>query len=430
MASKHYEQIQILPSGSHINPLLSTYHNVKEASPWKRAHDSSFYSIGSILSNSSRSSGMGPALKESPLDPFSNVARSSVHMDPFSNEFQSSVVAPMLEELSDSFSLSAGSSKGYRGLPYDKYMAQESCSTQSMDPSPYGPGSALGVVPTEALVKSTSGFSSVNYGNPCRISLEYFDHMSLEQKEPVTHSTTNRTKVTIAAPVSKLPENKGNNQVVGSRELEAKCCQGNAKPGNLGTGFDLNSSVLESLDEHNVVLDSPCWKGMPSSSQHTFSKSHSGNPCNFPLENEIPIGTMLSSETAQDLKLDSVTIGLVNSSEEKAKDENTNKKFKPENVQENVSSDSNVTDEKGKGLEPTILPGIVGPRTDVMFLIKSMHDLSQVLLTSCGDDFELKGRELGLLQMAIENLKSFTGRRSKVSWQKLIFQGIYFSIFT
>jgi hypothetical protein len=99
--------------------------------------------------------------KESPLDSFPSAARSSLHMDSFSNEFQSSEVALTLEELSDSFSLGAGSSKGYHGLPYDKYMTQKSCFTQNMDPSPFGPGSDLGVVPTEALVKSTGGFSSV-----------------------------------------------------------------------------------------------------------------------------------------------------------------------------------------------------------------------------------------------------------------------------
>lgn len=429
MTLKHYEQSQIPPSGPHANPLLNTYHNVPEASPWKQAHEPSFYSTGSLLSNGSRSSGMGPTLKEPSVDPFSNASGSSVHMDPFLNGFRSSVVAPMLKELLDSFSLDAGTSKGYHGLPYDKYMDQlESCSTHSpTDPPPYGPGSGLGVVPTGPLVKGTSGFSSVNYGNPCRISLEYFDYMPQEQKDPVAHSNSNRTKVTIAAPVTKSAAIKGDNQVVGPHELEVKCRQGNPKPGNPGTGFDLNSLVPEALDEHSVVLDSPCWKGMPSSSQYTFSKRHTENSCNFPLENEIPSGTLLPSETVQDKKLDSVTIGLVNSSEEKAKYEKTNQKFKPENVQENVSSDNVMKDKKGKGLASAILSD--SPRADAMLLIKSMHDLSQVLLTSCGDDFELKEHELELLQIAIENLKSFTGRRNKVSRQRLLcFLVICFSI--
>ncbi|XP_078155479.1 uncharacterized protein LOC144551404 isoform X4 [Carex rostrata] len=413
MALKDFERNQIPPSAPHANPLPNTYHIVPEASPWKWDQDPSLYSTGSLLSKGSRLSGMDPTLKEPSLDPFPNASRSSVagHADPFSNGFRSSVMAPMLKELSDSFSLDTSSSKGYCGLPYDKYMTQlESCSAQSLtNPPPLGPGSGLGVVPTDPLVNCTSGFTSVHYGNPCRISLEYFDSLPHEQKDPIAHSNTNRTKVTIAAPVTKSPAIKGDNQVVRPHKLEVRCRPGNAEPGNPGTGFDLDSSV----DEHNVVLDSPCWKGVPSSSEHTFSKRHTGNSCSFPFENEISSGNLLPSETSQDKKLDSVTIGLVNSSEEEAKDVKTNQNFHPENVQENISSYNNMKDEKSKGLASAILPDIVGPQTDVMLLIKSMHDISQVLLTSCGDDFEIKEVESELLQMAMENLKSFIGRSNK-----------------
>ncbi|XP_010919020.2 uncharacterized protein [Elaeis guineensis] len=204
----------------------------------------------------------------------------------------------------------------------NKYTAQlASCSS---NPVLYNPATACSAstsvydLSTERMFSSMdsamseNGYSSIQRVNPCGINLNYFDYITSEQKEPVLIKEPTISQITeegnkersvdsgnmkrkfSASVISSPMKNDfpvGHNSLIGN----LMDCYSEAKCGLRSTRLSLgNSSASASasvepdnsmqtssdpLDQHSLAVDSPCWKGAPSSRQYPFGIGDKADGC-------------------------------------------------------------------------------------------------------------------------------------------------------
>ncbi|KAG1354719.1 hypothetical protein COCNU_07G008310 [Cocos nucifera] len=156
-------------------------------------------------------------------------------------------------------------------------------------------------------VMSENGYLSIQHVNPCGINLNYFDYVASEKNEPVpikeptisqiteegnkewSIGTGNMKRKFGASVISSPMKNDfpaGHNPLIGNL---MECYSGHNTRLSLTNSFaSANASVepdnsmqtsSDPLDQHSLAVDSPCWKGAPSSRQYPFGIGDKADGC-------------------------------------------------------------------------------------------------------------------------------------------------------
>ncbi|XP_020084154.1 uncharacterized protein LOC109707349 isoform X4 [Ananas comosus] len=235
------------------------------------------------------------------LPPLSAAAAPSPQLAPPSAGYRFSAGAGVVEadpyypSYSPSSNCSSEPLPGFEGFwrvgssPWDRPLEGERArggdeSSSWIDPSPnfqFSPFHGGETVSSTDCGISEAAFSTIQHANPCRINLDYFDCVSGEQKESRTHENmegnysywsigANNMKrdnsATISSPPIKGCYTVSNDSVhgikVSSIQLKHSFASGEYDTAEPHISEQISS---DSLDQQNLSVDSPCWKGAPSS---------------------------------------------------------------------------------------------------------------------------------------------------------------------
>ncbi|XP_008808274.1 uncharacterized protein LOC103720380 isoform X2 [Phoenix dactylifera] len=198
----------------------------------------------------------------------------------------------------------------------NNYTAQPaSCSTNPMF---YNPATACSAstsvydLSTERTISSmdsvmpANGYLTIQHANPYRINLDYFDYIASEQKEPTVGQISedgnkewsiaagNMKRKFGASVISSPMKNDfpaGHDPLIGNLMecySEAKCGLRNTRLSLTNSSASASASVepdnsmqisSDPLDQHSLAVDSPCWKGAPSSRQYPFGIGDKADGC-------------------------------------------------------------------------------------------------------------------------------------------------------
>lgn len=196
-----------------------------------------------------------------------------------------------------------------------------SCST---NPVLYNPGTACSAstplydlsterpISSMDSVMSENGFSTIQHVDPYGINLDYFDYIASEKKKPVpikepmvgqiteednkewSVATGNMKRKFGASVISSPIKNDfpaGHDPLVGNlmdRYSEVKCGLRNTRLSFSNSSASASASAepdhpmqtsSDPLDQHSLAVDSPCWKGAPSSRQYPFCIGDKADGC-------------------------------------------------------------------------------------------------------------------------------------------------------
>ncbi|XP_073001744.1 uncharacterized protein [Typha latifolia] len=479
-----------------------------------------------------------PAIHRGNSDVFPSSFKSSAVLAPnaFSNEVSDALSA-------DPSSMAETHNKFYQTSSYDDYLTQLALTHKPLVAclplkQEYDPVERT-ISPTDLGALET-GFSTIQYVNPSRMYFDYLETMPTEQKESGTYQSDDNVyadllnRIRTCFPNSTFVETsniigKGNGSAAGksmeqslevnygSNHMHLNCPDSSTSESYSVKPHDLKMIISsDSLDQHNLGVDSPCWKRTPASHEYIFgsegndsSKVARGSTVCRDLQQDQKhlqadvkyagtypehIGSSICQENQHDHSLSytkepSYAVSLPGRGQKCEDDidvklipvETGNKVSHVANVLVELTNEetndlladsgpkayefiqSNQQENVSPGNESTLVAELVCPGLkeavhdssavlnacakyninkvssygdkilrenatvpgssdlscsrdsgNVQLLIKSMYNLSQVLLGTCSNDHELKEPEVELLQLVIENLKAVRAKDKKV----------------
>lgn len=172
-----------------------------------------------------------------------------------------------------------------------------SASTPIYDPS------ADRTISSMDSVLSENVYSTIQHANPCRIDFDYFDYISSKQKEPmpikeptigqITEEGTKEWSIATGNMKGKFGVSVTSSPIRNDFSVDREQLIGNLLDCSSEANYGLKSAQLnftnsfasgnssvepdnsvqtpsDLLDQHNLAVDSPCWKGASSTRQYPF----------------------------------------------------------------------------------------------------------------------------------------------------------------